>query len=747
MSLASLTRTDFQSELGVTPLWHAAGAFESAKPVIVTVTGAFAGPDTMSRLPQVMGEACDCFLMHLPGNHTPALRETGVRPYARALEAVIAQAFPDRPVILLGVSIGALVTLAVRAPNVRRVVAVEPPLVMSKLWPMRGPLAEKVAAAPDDPNLRAFADRVFGVTPEAAREVTYFDLFEGLEPPVDVVVGDRPLMPPRTEETYPSFVDTAERDWLGRQPNVVVHVAPAAGHNVPFQAPLFLKAILVEAVARLGPVRPLSANDAALLGRAPVAAERVLYVGAAQAAFAAAYRRRNPLARLEVAEALDAAPAGPFDLVLAESFRAADAGRLAALAAGGGTVLACAAPVDAAALARPPFSMVRLTPPAPDAEAFDDRPVDLWPVLGPTPDQASPQLLALARKAPAATPLFLRLATFAPRLMDVRTRLPAEGLRTDPALRVALCGPTFRVDDIEPEAPKVLVLQRPALVGADDWRKGMAETIRRGWLTVMEADDHPELIAQVTGRPAEPGSWERFAYVHAVQTSTPALAEAFGRYNPEVKIFPNCAFELAPMPEAPAPRRVFYGAVTRGPFAVAVARTLGPVAEAFPEVEWVVIGDRGVFEALPAANKRFLDYMSYPDYLAQMSACAVSLSPVDDNPLQDTKSDLKFVEASARGVVTLASPAIYAATVRHRETGMIARRLEEWAPLLTELLADEPARLAMARRAWRYVRAERMFAGQLPERRRWYQDLWARREALTAGVLDRLPGLREALAR
>jgi pimeloyl-ACP methyl ester carboxylesterase len=747
LSLASLTRTDFRTELGVLPLWHVDGSLAGERPAIIAVTGAFAGADTMTKLPQVMGEACDCFVMHLPGNHAPTLREVGVRPYARALEAVIGQAFAARPVILVGVSIGALVALAVRASSVRRVVAVEPPLVMGKLWPMLDPLADKVAAAPGDADLAAFAEAVFGVGRTARREITYFDLFDGLDVPVEVVVGDRPLMPRRAEPTYPSFVDEAERAWLARRPTVVLHVAPGAGHNVPFQAPLFLKAILAEAVAALGRVPPLSQSDLALLGRAPLDADRVLYVGAAQGAFAAAYRRRNPQVRLEVADAIASAPPGPFDLVLAESFRAEEAGALDRLCAPGGAVLACASPAAAAALDRPPFSLVRLTPPAPDAEAFDDRRVDLWPALRAAPDQNAPALLALARKAEPVPPLFLRSASYAPRLMDVRTRLPAEGLRRDPQLSVALCGTSFPVDDLDPSAPKVLVLQRPGLTGAEAWRAGMAQVVRRGWVTVMELDDHPDLISQVTGRTVTQETWDRLGYVHAVQTSTPELAEAFRPYNAEVKVFANCAFELEPMPAAPTPRRIFYGAVTRGPFAVAVARSLGAVADAFPEVEWVVIGDRGVFEALPAAKKRFVDYQSYRDYLALMGDCAISLSPVEARPLQETKSDLKFVEAAARGVVTVGSPALYARTVRHGDTGLLAPRLEDWAPMLTGLLADEPARLAMARRAWKYVREARMFAGQVAERRAWFQDLWARRDPLTEDLISRLPGLRDALGR
>jgi glycosyltransferase involved in cell wall biosynthesis len=190
---------------------------------------------------------------------------------------------------------------------------------------------------------------------------------------------------------------------------------------------------------------------------------------------------------------------------------------------------------------------------------------------------------------------------------------------------------------------------------------------------------------------------------------------------------------------------VFYGAVWRGAFAAEVAASLAPAIAEFPEVEYLVIGDRAVFEALPTDRKVFHDYVPFEEYLRLMGTCAISLSPIEGRRHQDTKSDAKFLDAASRGVLTIASPTIYADIIRHGETGLIAPRVEDWAPLLAQALRDEPARRAMARRAWDYVRAERMFAHQIPERRRWYRDLWDRREALTADLIRRVPGLAEAL--
>ncbi|CAN7555159.1 glycosyltransferase [Phenylobacterium sp. LjRoot225] len=338
------------------------------------------------------------------------------------------------------------------------------------------------------------------------------------------------------------------------------------------------------------------------------------------------------------------------------------------------------------------------------------------------------------------------MVAFASYLMDVRTRLPVRGLRSDPDLVVEYVTPPYTPQPLPHAAPKVLVMQRPGDDALEEGLGRLAYAVARGWLLVMEYDDHPALVAEVKPRPFDPAEMDRFGLVHAVQTTTEPLAEAFRPHNPEVKIFENAVFELAPFPQGPPSRRVFYGAISRGGFGVEVARVLAPVVAEFPDLEFVVLGDAAVFEALPTANKVFEDYLPYEAYLARMAGCAVSLSPIEALPLRETKSDAKFLDAARAGVVTIASPLIYDRTIRHGVNGLLARKLEDWPALLRQALADPAQTRAIGRNAWDYVRTQRMFARQVPERAAWYRDLWARREALNAAALARVPGLAEAVA-
>jgi pimeloyl-ACP methyl ester carboxylesterase len=244
---------DFETPLGPVRLWGEAGAFASKKPVVVAVAGAFAvkqGP--LFQLAPFVAPHADLLTGHLPGNHSPVLSEVSVEAYARAYSHVLATALADRPVVLCGASIGGLVALGVRAPNVRARVVMEPPLAAGKLWPMLDFLRTRLAKAPQDHDLRAFVKNVFGVTPAEARDVRYEGLLEGLAEPTTVIVGATPLNPPRKVEKLPSLVDEPERRWLADHPGVRLLVAQGAGHNVPQEATRLLVAELRASLASAG---------------------------------------------------------------------------------------------------------------------------------------------------------------------------------------------------------------------------------------------------------------------------------------------------------------------------------------------------------------------------------------------------------------------------------------------------------------------------------------------------------------
>jgi len=496
--------------------------------------------------------------------------------------------------------------------------------------------------------------------------------------------------------------------------------------------------------SKAGKPRAMDAVQRALLLRTPAAADRVLYLGGAGSAFADAVRARNPSAEVLVDPTGDT----PVDVLAAD-----DLGRL--LADPAADALLARAPVLTSAIAPSVadpsalladltgrgFTLLHLQPAEDSAQYFDDCTQDLvaaW-AAGALPVIKPPRpLMVVARRGEGRPRMIVAMLTFSPELMDIRTRLPAEGMRSEPELLLQHIRTPARLPPAPIEQPKIAILQRPAKpVDLDGWRRSMLARIREGWVTVMEFDDHPELTAKTNQHEVDEADWIRFSCAHAVQTSTPVLLDLFRQHNPETRAFPNAVFRIEKFPDQ-MPRRVFYGAVSRGEHAVEVARSLGPVVAEFPGVEFVVVGDRAVFDALPTARKRCHDIVPYEDYLKLMGGCAVSLSPIEANAHNAAKSDAKFLDAAARGVLTIASPTIYADVIRHGENGLIAREVTDWAPLLIEALRDHQASRRMARNAWDYVRGSRMFAQQIKDRHDWYRDLWERRVELNTGLLSRM---------
>jgi len=86
----------------------------------------------------------------------------------------------------------------------------------------------------------------------------------------------------------------------------------------------------------------------------------------------------------------------------------------------------------------------------------------------------------------------------------------------------------------------------------------------------------------------------------------------------------------------------------------------------------------------------FVPWQRLPSLLATFD---VALAPLEHgNPFCEAKSELKWAEAAAVGVPTVASPTVpFRKTIRHGETGFLASTTGEWVDAL-RLLASDPVR-------------------------------------------------------
>jgi SAM-dependent methyltransferase len=323
---------------------------------------------------------------------------------------------------------------------------------------------------------------------------------------------------------------------------------------------------------------------------------------------------------------------------------------------------------------------------------------------------------------------------------EVRVTEPMRALATDPAIITSVIDtfdPGARPDDI----PGIFVLHRPRLVGEE----GLAQLRRataRGHVVVCEFDDHPDYIT-VLQRP----DVLNFIGVHAVQTTTQALAHVLRRHNPEIAIFPNA---IARAPDVinhatPGRQTLFFGGINREgewpPYLAALNRVAALAGE---KLHFTIVADRGLFDALETPHKSFTPLCDYETYQALLARSEICFMPLADTAFNRCKSDLKFIESASMRVTALASPTVYAGSITDGETGVLFHNAEELAQRLLRLVANPEIGRAIGEAARAKVLRERMLADQVASRITWYRSLWARRDELQAALAARLPGLADA---
>ncbi len=354
--------------------------------------------------------------------------------------------------------------------------------------------------------------------------------------------------------------------------------------------------------------------------------------------------------------------------------------------------------------------------------------------------RAAPSRLILrASRRAVGTPMQIVSTMLSPigGVSHVRVREPMHALAADPALRTAVIGPT----DAPPTGvagPRIFVFHRPALTGEDGLQR-LRKLISEGWLVVCEFDDHPDYIP-VLKRP----DVFNFNAVHAVQTSTEPLADVLRRQNPEVVVFPNALPSLPDIRNYATRDHVslFFGGLNRENDWPPYLPALNSVAAwAGERLHFRIVNDRRLYDALDTRNKTFTPLCNYETYQELLASCEISFMPLLDTTFNRCKSDLKFIEAAAHRVTTLASSTVYGASVEDGRTGVLFRDSAELEQRLTRLVANPEFGRSLADAARDYVTRNRMLAYQTASRAAWYHSLWERRDELTRALLARVPEL------
>ena len=316
----------------------------------------------------------------------------------------------------------------------------------------------------------------------------------------------------------------------------------------------------------------------------------------------------------------------------------------------------------------------------------------------------------------------------------VRVVYPIQAMATDPTVMASV---TDRVEIGDPgdAIQRIFVLHRPALIGSQG-HELLRALIEAGFLIVTEFDDFPDHFDMM-----RMGGELGFSGVHALQTSTTAMAEALRKYNPEIAVFPNAVGALPEVRNFADPKTttVFFGALNREHDWLPLMPAINAIAAMAGErLRFQVVHDQAFFDALDTPYKTFTPTCDYETYLRILGGSEISLMPLSDTPFNRAKSDLKFIEAASCRVATLASSVVYANSIEDGRTGLLFRDPVAFHARLLHLLAMPELARGLADAARQYVADERMLAYQIAPRIAWYRSLWARRAALSEARRQRM---------
>ncbi len=328
-------------------------------------------------------------------------------------------------------------------------------------------------------------------------------------------------------------------------------------------------------------------------------------------------------------------------------------------------------------------------------------------------------------------------------MVDVRILQPLRSLTSQPSITARAAHGSLELLPAELTLPRLLIWQRPNLAIPESLDQ-LRRVLHNGYMIVSEYDDDPERWPAIATH-----QHLVFRGVHAVQVSTEPLAAAIRPHNPELAVFGNALEALPPPPPQPQPEsgetplRLFFGAINREADWAPWIATLNAVFAAAPERWHVeVVHDRAFFDALTLPSRQFTPTCDYATYRRVLGSCQIAFLPLADTPFNRMKSDLKAVEAGGHGLAILASPTVYADSLREGDTGRLFQTAEELSAALHGWLADPASARAMGLRARQWVAGSRLQHHQAVARETWYRSLWQRREELTARLYERVPQLR-----
>ncbi|CAA9516728.1 MAG: hypothetical protein AVDCRST_MAG69-2809 [uncultured Solirubrobacteraceae bacterium] len=263
----------------------------------------------------------------------------------------------------------------------------------------------------------------------------------------------------------------------------------------------------------------------------------------------------------------------------------------------------------------------------------------------------------------------------------------------------------------------VVVLQQPR--GAD-WVKRIRSLQASGTVVLFEIDDYVQAVRKaadhdfraVEDREAVRGLELAMRVADGIICSTEWLARRYRAFNGRAYVCRN-GLDLGryalTRPPRDAPVIGWAGATGHRNAVEPWLHAIVDVMRERPEVGFVSIGqpfDRLVAAQVGEERCVGVPFTMLESYPAAMTLMDIAIAPAGKSQFFRGKSDLRFLEAGALGIATVADPGVYP-TVEHGVTGLHAATPAEAGEHLLALVDDPGRREAIGAAARAYVRRER----------------------------------------
>lgn len=124
-----------------------------------------------------------------------------------------------------------------------------------------------------------------------------------------------------------------------------------------------------------------------------------------------------------------------------------------------------------------------------------------------------------------------------------------------------------------------------------------------------------------------------------------------------------------------------------------------------------------------------------------MHSCDIGLLPLIPNPVNEMKSDLKFIECAGHSLAILASPTVYEQSIIEGKTGLIYRSIDDFGEKLDALITNTQLRQEIGGTAYQWVKENRLLCQHYQQRRDWYLQMRDELPRLNQELRDRFPEL------